>query len=373
MTDEPETMQASRPRALVALAQPVALLAIALVVVVLVFAARPPRSLTIETGPVGGSYHVAAQKYQAILARRGIDLRVKTNPNSLEIVRNVGDPKSDVDVGFIAQDVSSTHGASVLAVGQIEIQPLFIFANADMGRRSTLDDLRGRRIVMPPAESATSDAAIRLFQLYDITKDNSQFEFMLLSDAVKALRAGKFEAGAFMLAPENQVVRELMGDSGLHLVPITDVKAIANHLPFLRPATLPRGIYNIADAIPPANTPMVAAPVTLVVRKGLHPFLVFALLEALTEVHRGPSFVSAAGDFPSADGSQVNVDPRAAEYYRTGVPWLYRTLSPWPASVFEQYQLWILGLLLLGGLYQGAKFMVTIAIILWRPVSRLRG
>ena len=372
MNNESGPTTAPRPRAIFAFAQLITLLVIAVVVVVLVIAARPPRGLTIETGPVGGSYYVAAQKYQQILAQRGIDLRVRTNPNSLEIVRNVGDPKAGVDVGFSAQDVSSSHGASVLAVGQIEIQPLFIFANADMGRRSTLDDLRGRRIVMPPAESATSDAAIRLFQLYDITKDNSQFEFMLLSDAVKALRAGKFEAGAFMLAAENPVIRELMGDSGLHLVPITDVKAISNHLPFLRPAILPRGIYNIADAIPPASTPMIAAPVTLVVRQGLHPSLIFALLEAMTEVHRGPSFVSAAGDFPSADGSQITVDPRAAEYYRTGVPWVYRTLAPWPASVFEQYQLWILGLVLLGGLYQGTKCIVTIASMMWRPLFRVR-
>ena len=242
-----------------------------------------------------------------------------------------------------------------------------------MGRRSALDDLRGRRIVMPPAESATSDAAIRLLKLYDITADNSQLTFMLLADAVKALRAGKFDAGAFMLAPENPVIRELMGDSSLHVVPISDVKAISNHLPFLRPAILPRGIYNIADAIPPANTPMIAAPVTLVVRKGLHPFLMFALLDAMTEVHRGPSFVSAAGDFPSADGTQIAVDPRAAEYYRSGVPWVYRSLAPWPASVFEQYQLWILGLFLIGGLYQGTKCIVTIATIVWRPFARSRG
>jgi TRAP transporter TAXI family solute receptor len=366
-------MNAARPRGILAFAPSIVLVIVAAIVVALVFAARPPRGLTIETGPVGGSYYLAAQKYQEILAQRGIDLRLRTNPNSLEIVRNVGDPKADVDVGFVAQDVSSSDAQSVLSIGQIEIQPLFIFASADIGRRSALDDLRGRRIVMPPSESATSDAAIRLFQLYDITTDNSQFTFMPLAEAAKALAAGKFDAGAFMLAAENPVIRELASNSGLRLMPITDVKAISNHLPFLRPATLPRGIYNIADAIPPINTPMIAAPVTLVVRKGLHPLLVFALLDAMTEVHRGPSLVSSAGEFPSGDASQIAVDPRAREYYRTGVPWLYRTFAPWPASVFERYQLWILGLLLIGGLYQGMKCLQMIGTVLWRQFSRPRG
>jgi hypothetical protein len=211
--------------------------------------------------------------------------------------------------------------------------------------------LRGRKIVMPPADSATSAAAVKLFNLYDITTENSQFTFMALADAAKALRAGKFHAGAFMLAPENPVVRELMADSGLRLVPISEVGAIANHLPFLRPVLLPRGIYSIADAIPPNNTPMVAAPVGLVIDSGTHSFLVYSLLDAMAKVHRGATFISRAGEFPSAQGGQLSVDERAEEYFRSGVPWIYRRLPPWPASFIEMYQVPLVFALLLAGAY----------------------
>ena len=81
MTNESGPTTVPRPRAIFAFAQLITLVVIVVMVVVLVIAARPPRSLTIETGPVGGSYYVAAMKYQQILARRGIDLRVRTNPN----------------------------------------------------------------------------------------------------------------------------------------------------------------------------------------------------------------------------------------------------------------------------------------------------
>jgi TRAP transporter TAXI family solute receptor len=342
--------------------------------------ARPPYDLTIATGPVGGSYYQAAQAYQKILAARGINLQLRPNPNSLDIVRDVGEPGSGVDAGFIAQDVSGSKDADLFAIGQIELQPLFIFANAELGRRSTLDELRGRKIVMPPSNSATSDAAIRVFKLYDITQQNSFFTFMGLADAVKDLRAGRFDAGVFMLAAENPVVRELAADSSLHLMHITEVKAIANHLPFLRPVVLPRGIYNIADSIPPSDTAMVAATVGVVVRKDLHPYLVYSLLEAMTKVHRDSTFLSNAGDYPTIAGSQLTVHPLAAQYYRTGLPWAYNEFAPWPASAIFEYQPVIVGIFLLSAIFIAATYLTemgsllleALALVILRSAERSR-
>jgi TRAP-type uncharacterized transport system substrate-binding protein len=340
--------------------------------------ARPPYTLTIETGPEGGSYYQAAQRYQKILAARGVTLQLRPKPNTLDIARDVGRPGSGVDAGFIAQDVSSLKDTAVFSIGQIELQPLFIFANAELGRRSTLDDLRGRKIVMPPSNSATSDATIRLFQLYDITQQNSFFTFMGLADGVKDLRAGRFDAGVFMLAAENPAIRELAADSSLHLIHVAEVKAIANHLPFLRPVVLPRGIYNIADSIPPNDTAMVAAPVGVVVRRDLHPYLVYSLLEAMTKVHRDPTFLSNAGEYPTITGSQLTVHPLAGQYYRTGTPWAYSELPPWPASALYEYQLVIVGVFLLSAIFISAKYLTemiglaleSIALLILRSVEK---
>ena len=197
-------------------------------VLVGVYTAKPPNALTMEVGPVGGSYFENAQRYKEILARQGIDLRIVSKPNSMEIINDVADPGAGIDVGFIAQDVHDTRNVSLRTIGLIQMQPLFIFAKAQAGRRMSLDDLRGQRIVMPPSNSATSAAAVRVFELYDITKDNSSFTFMPLSDAARELRAGHFDAGAFMLAPDNAVIRGLAGDTGLRLLPIGQVRAVAH-------------------------------------------------------------------------------------------------------------------------------------------------
>jgi uncharacterized protein len=352
---------------------------VAIIIAALLYA-RPPYDLTIATGPVGGSYYQAALGYQKVLAAQGINLQLRPNPNTLDIVRDVGDPRSGVDAGFIAQDVSGMKDANLFEVGQIELQPLFIFASADLGRRSTLDDLRGRKIVMPPNNSATSDAAIRVFKLYDITQQNSFFTFMGLADAVRDLRAGQFDAGVVMLAAENPVIRELAADSSLHLMHFAEGKAISNHLPFLHPVVLPRGIYNIADSIPPNDTTLVAATVGVVVRKDLHPFLVFSLLDAMTKIHRDPTFLSNAGDYPTIVGSQLTVHPLAEQYYRTGIPWLYHELWPWPASVLYEHQLVFAGIFLLSGIFiavtyltrMGSLLLESIALVILRRVEGSR-
>ena len=326
--------------------------------------ARPPQHVTIEVGPVGGSFYQIAQTYQKFFAARGIELELRPKANSLEILGDLKDADSGIDIGFESQDVSAYKEAPVFTVGHIQLQPLFVFASADLGRRIALTDLRGRKIVMPPSTSATSDAAVRMLQLYDITAENTSFTFMQLADAAKALRAGQFDAGAFMLAPENQVVRDLADYSGLRLVPVPEAKAIANHLPFLRPTTLPRGIYDIADGVPPTDVPMLAGTVDVVVRKGLHPVVVYTLLEAMADVHRGATFISNAGAYPTISGAELPIQELAQEYYRSGMPWVYRNLPAWPASFVDRYLLVALSIFVLCEIYRIATYFGEISLFL---------
>lgn len=327
------------------------LLAILLLVGIAAYRARPPGSLIIETGPVGGSYHQAALQYRDALAKRGITVNVVPKPNSMEIIKDVADPNTNVDVGFIAQDASHMAAEPIATIGQIQLQPLFIFANADLGRRSTMNDLRGKRIVMPPEESATSVAAISVLALYDITAENTSFTFMPLGEAAAQLQDDKFDAGVFMLAPENPTIKTLASDTGLRLMPYTEARAVANHLPFLRQVILPRGIYNIADSIPPYDTPLVAATVGVIIRDDLHPYLIYNLLEAMTVLHRPPTFLSGAGEFPTLAGAQITAHPIAMDYYKSGLPWAYRDLPPWLASLVDAYDTHGLALLLIAAVF----------------------
>lgn len=343
------------------------------VIVVVAYLSRPPSHATIEVGPVGGSFYQIAQQYQPLFARNGIKLQLLVNANSLEIMGDVASGKDGVTMGFEAQDTSAYTQAPIATAGRIQLQPLFIFANANIGRRISLTDLRGLKIVMPPANSATSDAAVRMLKLYDITPENSSFTFMQLADAAKELKEGHFDAGAFMLAPDNSVIRDLTEFTGLRLVPTPEAKAIVNHLPFLRPIVLPRGIYDIADGIPPTDVPMLAGTVDVVVRKDIPPYILYTLLQAMTQVHRGATFLSAAGEFPSISGTDLIPHPLALDYYSAGVPWTYRYLPPWAANFVDRYGLLALGLFVLAELYRWSHSVADLAAALrgWRERRRL--
>src|SRR5215469_14572387 len=91
------------------------LLAVAILVGLL--RVKPPHTLTIETGPAGGSYYQDAMAYRTFLAAHGIDLKLRLKPNSLEIVNDVADPRSGVDVGFVAQDLTALQNAPVATIG----------------------------------------------------------------------------------------------------------------------------------------------------------------------------------------------------------------------------------------------------------------
>jgi TRAP-type uncharacterized transport system substrate-binding protein len=343
----------------------------AAIILIGVIVAEPPSHATIEVGPVGGSFYQIAQKYRAFFAARGIELELRPKVNSLEILGDLSNPNSGTDIGFEAQDVSNYQDATVFTVGHIQLQPLFIFGSADLGRRISLTDLRGRKIVMPPANSATSDAAVRMFQLYDITRENTSFTFMPLTEAAEALRAGRFDAGAFMLAPDNDLMRKLASYTGLRLVPLGTVKAITNHLQFLESVVLPRGIYDIADGIPPADVAMVAGTVDVVIRAGLHPYVIYSLLEAMAEVHRGPTFLSNAGDYPSISGASLTIDPVVQQYYRTGMPWTYRNLPPFLASFVSRYLLLAVVAFVLMELFRLSGYLARCGSVLHAVRARL--
>ena len=68
-----------------------------LVCVVLVWAAlhfvksAPPHTLTISSGPKGSSFDTIAQRYSAILARSGVQLKVVPSAGSLENLNRLTD------------------------------------------------------------------------------------------------------------------------------------------------------------------------------------------------------------------------------------------------------------------------------------------
>src|SRR6516165_10193019 len=91
-----------------------AALAIAVVVatvtssaVLLVLQTMPPRSIAMATGPEGGAYYLIGKRYQAILARAGVELRLVSTSGALQNLALLRDPRSGVSVAFLQGGITS--------------------------------------------------------------------------------------------------------------------------------------------------------------------------------------------------------------------------------------------------------------------------
>ncbi len=336
----------------------------ALVMGLAVFAvvrALPPRTVTIETGPVDGSYYNIAQQYRDAFGKRGISLVLRANPESLDIVGDVERAGSDVDIGFTAQPVRREQYPNTEAAGAVELQPLFIFYNTALGELATPTNLRGLRLVMPPERSATTEAALRLLRLYDITQKNTHLTFMSLADGVRALKAGAFDAGFFMLAPSNTFIADLLNADNLHLLSLADAKGITRQLPFLHAITLARSSYDVENNVPPNDVELLAAMVDVVVRKDIDPAVLYTLLDAMTQVHHAGTLINDAGDFPSVVGTDLVPHPLAVSYAKSGVPWIYRELPLPLARLINWY--WVIAILIFAitEIYKSLKYLTELS------------
>ena len=61
----------------------------------------PPKSVTITAGPDGSMFRIAADKYQTILARNGITLKILPSDGSVENLKRLNDRSLQVDIGFV--------------------------------------------------------------------------------------------------------------------------------------------------------------------------------------------------------------------------------------------------------------------------------
>jgi hypothetical protein len=77
----------------------------------------------------------------------------------------------------------------------------------------------------------------------------------------------------------------------------------------------------------------------LIIRKDLHPALVYLLLKASVEIHSGASWVNKAGEFPILTKQDDPISEQAQRFYKSGASWLYVYLPFWAATFGERLTL----------------------------------
>ena len=309
----------------------------------------PPSVLVILAGPTGGYFEKTALLLKKELKEKyNIDVLIKQREDTLNIIKDVNDPRSGVSVGFVAQDIKANAYPNVTSLGSIVMQPLFIFARADSNIGS-LSELRGKRIALSPPNSGTRVIAEDVLNAYGINSLNSTFLPLNLVGSYNALVKNEADIGFFLLAAKTPLVSRMADNPDLRLLGIADAQAVAARLGYPSALTLNRGMLGLYPATPPEPIGAVGLPVTVVANKSLNSAHAVAIATVLKESFHDSDLVTPRGIFPSLSIlGHLPANRFAADIYQREmgyVPFLYQHLPFRIAGLIEQ-TLALLGLTL---------------------------
>lgn len=327
-----------------------------------------PRTLTIASGPAGSTFQRNAEKYQKILAREGVTLKILPSEGSPDNLKRLADPTAHVDVGFVlGGEAREAKYDSLMSLGSVALQPLLVFYSGEP--RKLLSEFKGMRVNIGPAGSGTHALALALLKANGIAPGaDTQLDSTDIDDPTRVLREGRLDAIFLMSdSTSTDVLRKLLRDPGVHLFSFVQADAYVRRINTMNKLQLPRGSLDLGQDIPAEDVFLIGPTVQLVARESLHPALSDLLLEAAREVHGSAGLFRKRGEFPAPHEGEYRISPDVSRYYASGKSFLYRTFPFWLATLIARVLAVLVPLLLL--LVPALK--IAPAVYRWRIESRI--
>lgn len=311
------------------------LIMVGLIVCFFVLHPLPPRSLSMACGPKGSSYYIFGKRYQRLLAKQGIDLKLVETAGGVENLNKLRDPKSGIDIGFVEGGIATEDDDQYLmSLGTVSYEPMWCFTRKASSDR--LLSLKGKKVSVGPEGSDSRAIMDEILKRNHF--DNNLFQKLSLDpeDAAKALMNGQIDAAVLVMAWDSPVVRHLIRAKGIHLVSFSRADAYVALFPSLSKLILPEGVGDLVNDRPPHDTVLLSTKVSLIARHDLNPAIQYLLLETASEAHSRPEIFQAAGEFPAPEAHEIPLSADARHYYKSGRPFLQRYLPFWLAALVEQ-------------------------------------
>jgi hypothetical protein len=173
---------------------------------------------------------------------------------------------------------------------------------------------------------------------------------------------------AFLIAsPRSEVVRKLLSVNEIKLMSFEQAEAYTRIHRYLAKVTLPQGVIDLQNDIPPADTHLIAATANLVVRDDFHPALIDLLLEAAREIHRPGDLFERPDEFPSPTYLEFPLSEDAERFYKRGPSLLRRYLPFWAATFVERMVVLLIPIVAL----LWPLFKIVPPVYQWRIRSRI--
>jgi TRAP-type uncharacterized transport system substrate-binding protein len=286
----------------------------------------PPRTLTMSGGPKGSSFELFAERYRAILAENGINLKIVPSAGSLQNLDRLTEPHSDVDIALVQSGLTEAEAArqggntgDLVSLGSMFYQPLTVFYRARR-RISRLSQLKGKRIAIGSQGSGTRLLALALLDANGIDLHGPTKLLDLEGEAArKALLDGQVDA-IFLTGDSAPpaTIRAMLHARGVIMFDFTQADAYTRRFPYLHKLEIPEGAFDLGANLPAKPMSLLAPAVELIAHSDLHPALCDLLIDAADKVHGRASLLQSAHEFPNASTYTYPLDEEAARYYRSG-------------------------------------------------------
>lgn len=296
----------------------------------------PPSRVTITTGSQSGGYYAFATAYKKLLAESGIDLEVRSSQGSLSNLSLLRDKDAGVSLALLQGGISNAENDPHLhSLGRVFLEPVWLFyrSEPDLTR---LDQLRGKRVAVGPQGSGTRALAMELLQASRVDAASATLLPLGGKAAAEALQKDEVDAVFLVLSPQAELIGDLLRAPGVSLMSFRQAEAYTRLFPFLSRVTLPAGVVDLADEIPPSDVTLVAAKAALVARDDVHPAIVGLMVEAARKVHSGGGIFQSIDEFPRPNDPEYPMHEDAERLYKDGPPFLQRFLPFWLANFIER-------------------------------------
>ena len=305
----------------------------------------PPTRITIATGGPNGAYYAFGQRYREILARDGVTLEVLETNGSLENIALLESPDAGVDVAFVQGGTEGyARGKTLESLASVYYEPLWVFMNETVPLTRP-SDIIGKRMSIGPQGSGTRALVSVLSRDAGIDDNDLVISDLQGEAAVEALRTGSLDMMMLVASPASKLVQRLLRSDGVKLLSLVRMDAYTRRHRYLSKLTLPEGAVDLSANLPPDDVALLAPTANLVVDENLHPALVDLLLEAANEVHVGGGLFEQPGAFPSPRLLVFPLSDEARRYFKSGPPFLRRTLPFWAATLIDRLTLMLLPLI----------------------------
>jgi len=303
----------------------------------------PPHTTTIASGQAGSVYDRWSRGLATRLAGQGLKLKLVPTSGQVEGFEHLGDDRSEVNVSFItAGTFTSKDDPTLESLGSVGLATIMLIHSGDaLAGDDPFAALGKKKIAIGP-EGSVSNRLFRIVEGLNRTTGQPRGEWVQLPNAEAATKLLAREIDAMFLADafESETAQRLLADPSLRLHDFTLADAYAKKLPFLQTVVVPKGSIDLDRIRPDRDVTLLASTIDLLVEKGTHPAVQWALLIAAQEAaFNDKSFFTESRGFPRhADGSFPSSSV-ARRFYSSGVPGYFDSLPLWLATLLNQ--IWV--------------------------------